>query len=235
MRSNADLNKKALRLRKEFEIDSTSPVNIFPLIENLDSMTVIRYPFSNNISGASIKIDSEKIISINSTHSYGRQRFTAAHELYHLFVEEENMVVCEDLKWEQKPDSEKEADIFASYFLAPNEVLKQFIKKNQNRKTDNLTIEEIIEIQQYFQISHKATLYRLKNDGYSYDKELWDVKIADYIKKMEYSKALYLPNSKIKQYSTIGNYIKKAEEVKNKKIISQGKYEELLREAFIYD
>ncbi|MDV0445402.1 hypothetical protein MmiAt1_09790 [Methanimicrococcus sp. At1] len=235
MKNNTDLNEEALYLRKEFGIDFTSPVDIFSLIGNLDSMTTILYPFSNNISGISIKIESERIIAINSTQSYGRQRFTAAHELYHLFIEEENMVICENVEWEQKPDSEKEADIFASYFLIPDEALKQFIEKNLNRDNKHLTAEDVIEIQQYFQISHKATLYRLKIDKYSYDKELWDLKAIDLAKKQGYNKKLYQSNSKMKQYKTTGNYIKKLEEIRSKNIISQGKYEELQREAFIND
>jgi hypothetical protein len=50
--------------------------------------------------------------------------------------------------------------------------------------------------------------------------------------KLGYDASLYLPLPDNKQYMTNGSYIKLAEELKEKDIISDGKYEELLLDAF---
>ncbi len=48
------------------------------------------------------------VICINSTTSYGRQRFTLAHELYHVLYEEGmQRVICDMSMNGNKSDSEK--------------------------------------------------------------------------------------------------------------------------------
>ncbi len=83
-------------LRKEFNLDPLSPVDVFPLINTMDGSTLVFYPMSDHISGMCIRIDShDSLIAINSRLTYGRQRFTAAHELYHLYFQENfQLVVC---------------------------------------------------------------------------------------------------------------------------------------------
>jgi len=47
-----------------------------------------------------------------------------------------------------------------------------------------------------------------------------------------YDISLYLPSPENKRYMTIGSYIKLAEQLKEMDIVSDGKYEELLMDAF---
>ena len=82
--------------------------------------------------------------------SYGRQRFTVAHELYHLFYEEElKTVICQKDIYGQKPDSEKEADIFASYLLAPYDSLRSYIKENKLLENKEYILKDIIDMQHF--------------------------------------------------------------------------------------
>lgn len=54
------------------------------------------------------------MICINSDMNLGRQRFTLAHELYHLLIEKDfKFKVCNDN--DSNETSEKEANIFAFY------------------------------------------------------------------------------------------------------------------------
>jgi Zn-dependent peptidase ImmA (M78 family) len=112
-----------------------SPIDIFSLIHNNDDLTIVFYPMSNRVSGMCIRDGKNKIIGVNSTLTYGRQRFTIAHELYHLFFHKDfKSIICSKDLEKNKDPQEKEADIFASYFLAPYESLIYFIKnklKNQ--------------------------------------------------------------------------------------------------------
>lgn len=142
MKEKIELNGEAISLRKEFGEDIDSPIDIFSLIHNNKDLTIVFYPMSSRVSGMCIRDGKNKIIGINSTSTYGRQRFTIAHELYHLFFHEDyKSIVCsKDLK-ANKDLQEKEVDMFASYFLAPYEALTYFIKnklKKEKKKRTSL-------------------------------------------------------------------------------------------------
>ena len=238
MKEKIELNSEAVILRKKFGEDSNSPIDVFSFIHNNDDLTIVFYPMSNRMSGICIRDGENKIIGINSISTYGRQRFTIAHELYHLYFHEDfKSIVCfTDLEMNKDPQ-EKEADIFASYFLAPYEALSYFIKNKLGKEKHKLNIEDVVKIEQNFGISRQAMLWRLVNDGYlSYERaETMKNGIIASARRLGYDDELYTPSPEDKQYATFGKYIKLAEELKNKDAISQGKYEELLLNGFRSD
>lgn len=238
MKEKIELNSEAITLRKEFGEDSNSPIDIFSLIHNNDDLTIIFYPMSSRMSGICIRDGKNKIIGVNSNSTYGRQRFTIAHELYHLFFHEDfKSVVCfTDLEMNKDPQ-EKEADMFASYFLAPYEALSYFIKNKLGKEKQELNIEDVVKIEQNFGISRQAMLWRLVNDGYINHEKANFMKsgIITSAKRLGYDDQLYTPTPEDKQYATFGKYIKLAEELKDKDAISQGKYEEILLNGFRSD
>jgi Zn-dependent peptidase ImmA (M78 family) len=239
LKDKLELNADAIHLRRIlFNEDVFSPIDILTLISDLENFTLVFYPISDRISGICIKEKQSYIIGINSTLSYGRQRFTVAHELYHLFFEEDvKSVVCEKDLDVHKLDSEKEADTFASYLLAPYEALRDYIKKNKLGMRHDWTIEDVIRIEQYFQLSHQATLYRLVYDGYI-DRNMANQLRNNVIQKairLGYDDKLYKPSADDKKYFSTGEYIKKVEALRNKGLISTGKYEELLLDVFRAD
>ena len=238
MKEKIELNSEAINLRKEFGEDSNSPIDIFSLIHNNEDLTIVFYPMSSRVSGICIRDGNNKIIGVNSNSTYGRQRFTIAHELYHLFFHEDfKSIVCfTDLEMNKDPQ-EKEADMFASYFLAPYEALSYFIKSKLGKEKQELNIEDVVKIEQYFGISRQAILWRLVNDGYlSYETaNFMKSGIISSAKRLGYDDDLYTPTPEDKQYATFGKYIKLAEKLKNKDIISQGKYEEILLNGFRSD
>jgi len=131
LRDRIELNSYAVLLRTKLGEDLHSPIDIFALISGLRNMTLVFYPMSEQISGMCIRInETDSLIAINSTSTYGRQRFTAAHELYHLNFQLnfKNVVCAKDLEG-PKEEEEKNADAFASYFLAPYDSLNIFIKE----------------------------------------------------------------------------------------------------------
>ncbi len=239
MKSLMEINSDAISLRKRFGIDVYSPVEIFSLLINLKNLTVVFYPMGDNISGACSKSDSQKLIVINSNSTYGRQRFTAAHELCHLFFHEQlGSVICPNSIEKTKDSQEKEADIFASYFLAPDEALKDFFLNNIKIKNiEDIDISHVVAIEQHFGLSRMATLQRLIDDHYlTYEKAKTmrkDVILS--AQKLGFDKKLYLPTPDEQKYNTFGQYIKFAEELKNRGLVSNGKYEELLIDAYRSD
>lgn len=79
---------KSQELRQHFGEDINSPTDIFALVTTIEKLTLVRYPMSDNLSGMCIKADGSRVIAINSKMSLGRQRFSLAHELYHLYYDE---------------------------------------------------------------------------------------------------------------------------------------------------
>ncbi|WIV12207.1 ImmA/IrrE family metallo-endopeptidase [Proteiniborus sp. MB09-C3] len=238
MKEKIELNSEAIILRKEFGEDANSPIDIFSLIHNSDDLTIVFYPMSGRVSGICIRDGKNKIIGVNSTSTYGRQRFTIAHELYHLFFHEDfKSIVCStDLEINKDPQ-EKEADMFASYFLIPYEALSYFVRNKLEKEKQELDIEDVIRIEQNFGISRQAILWRLINDGYLSHEKANTMKtgIIASARRLGYDDELYTPTPEDRQYVTFGKYIRLAEKLKNEDAISHGKYEELLLDGFRSD
>lgn len=236
MRTAQELNSLALRTRRMWNEDGYSPIDIFAIVNGWKDkkITIVRYPMSSRISGMCTKEDKDIIICINSTTSYGRQRFTLAHELYHVLYEK-NMqrVICDMSMNGDKAESEKEADQFASYLLMPYDALLEY----EHDKT-KWNLEKVIDAEQFFQVSHQAMLHRLVCDSLLRNEvadEYKSITVSTEAAKLGYGKELYFPTDKNKQYFTTGEYIRKVEKMAEKDLISEGKREELLLDAYRAD
>ena len=240
MKTKSELSYQANELRKRFGEDLSSPIDVFAILQSQENLTLVFYPFSDRISGMCVRARSgEQLIAINSTRTLGRQRFTAAHELYHLFVQDKiTTVICGNEIGASKDEEEKNADCFASYFLVPNDALRSFIEKNlQNGARRPLTLEDVIHIEQRFRMSRQATLYRLVGDGWL-TQDFANTLKADIIasaRKLGYSDELYIPTPVSRQTFTLGAYIELAGQLNDRERISTGKYEELLLDAYRAD
>jgi len=235
MKEQIEINSDAISLRREFGIDIYSPVDIFSLIKNCEDLTIVFYPMAERISGICIREGNNKIIGVNSNTTYGRQRFTIAHELYHLYFHENfKSIVCSKDLEKNKDPMEKEADMFASFFLAPYESLNDYMKNKLVKQKNILGVNDVVRIEQHFGLSRQATLWRLINEGYLTREKADTMKtgIISSALKLGFDEKLYLPSPEEKRYATLGKYIKLTEELQEKEIISKGKYEELLLDGF---
>lgn len=229
-----DLCTKALALRKELGEDTTSPIDIFSLAHTITKLTLVFYPMGDHISGMCIKNDSNPVIAINSSMSVGRQRFSMAHELYHLYYDENKQSTVCAIKIGTGNDTEKAADQFASYFLMPPVALAEAIKKIHGMSTDNLGIKEIVKLEQYFRVSRQALLCRLIEDNKLTPQQAEQFRqgIIRSAVNLGYDDSLYKPLPEDKRYKTYGYYIQQADELLQKGLVSTGKYEQLLLTAF---
>ncbi len=232
-----DINTKSQSLRRELGEDLESSIDIFSLAHTIPKLTLVYYPMGERISGMCIKNDGYPVIAINSAMSIGRQRFSLAHELYHLYFDDsEHSVVCAK-KIGVGNDIEKSADQFASYFLMPSVALESFIKKFKSDSVEKIGIKEIVMLEQYFGVSRQTLLYRLVGDHKLLleDAEKFREGVIISAVNLGYDYALYKPLPENKQYKTYGHYIEKAEELYEKDLVSTGKYEQLLLTAFRAD
>ena len=67
MKTNQELNSLALRARRLLGEDSYSPIDVFAVVNGLSQykITVVRYPFSPNISGMCTKEGEDVIIVVS--------------------------------------------------------------------------------------------------------------------------------------------------------------------------
>lgn len=239
MIDRADLMTKAIQLRKRLGEDSSSPIDIFSVARSIGNLTLVFYPMGENLSGMCVKSESGNcIIAINSAMSLGRQRYSLAHEFYHMYYDDTMVSLCAK-KIGSGKDVERKADLFASFFLMPADELEKRSSDLASKNGDNkLTIYDIIRIEQYFGVSHQAAVIRLKDSPYLSQRlvdEYLNSSVRYKAEMMGYDSELYFPLPEEKQYKTYGLYIDQANRLFQNELISDGKYEELLLDAFRTD
>lgn len=236
MKEKIVLNREAVKLRNDYNENTFSPIDVFSIIGRIPNTTLVYYAMPSSISGMCIKDNENKIIAINSTMSLGRQRFTAAHELYHLFFDKGNKTtVCYSSLEGDRLETEIEADLFASYFLMPDGTIDQFQVDEGFELWD---LSHIIDAEQFFKISHQALLYRMKNDGYldSTSYQRWrKVDVLKLARSAGYSDELYKESPQEKKYYSTGHYVRKVELAYEQGIIGDGKRREFLMDGFRVD
>ena len=232
--NNMALSNKATSIRKKLGVDRNSPIDIFALTQNIEKLTLVLYPLGENISGVCMRKKTSTLLAINSKMSVGRQRFSLAHELYHFYFDQEMTTIICPQKIGSKEVREQTADRFASYLLMPQTALYENIEAIKENGEGFLTLEDIVNLEQYYKVSRHALLYRLLKDKQLSPAEALEFKnnVILSAARLGYDVSLYKPLPKEDQKRTFGYYIKKAEELLENDKISNGKYEELLLDAF---
>ena len=223
MLSNLSLYKKACDFRNKNGIGSNDPLDFSGILGKLNILTVFK-PLKIEISGMVGHIRSLKFILINSNHTTGRQNFTIAHELFHLYYDDnfKDTIIDFDAK---KDSTEKSANLFASFLLLP-EGLIDTIPENELSK-NRITIPTVVKIEQYYSCSRQALLIRLQSLNLidAKYKENLGTDIINQAKILGYDTSLYKPgnNNKI-----IGNYALYAKKLYDNDIISESNFIDLL-------
>ena len=235
----AGLMTKAAILRRELGEDNSSPVDIFALAQGIQGLTIVFYPMGDNLSGMCVKGQSSNCtIAINSGMTMGRQRYSLAHEFYHKYFDDNMVSVCGQIIG-KGAEVERSADMFASYFLMPDAALQTKAESYAMKNSDGqLSLNDLIRIEQYFGVSHQAAVYRLMRTPYleeAQGKEYLNMSVRERAEAIGYSSDLYRPSPECKKYMTYGYYINQADELLERELISSGKYEELLLDAFRTD
>ena len=214
----------ASKFRTQIGLNPNDPINIKTLLRKLQITTMYR-PLSENSYGISCKSNTGKmfmLISSNSTR--GRQHFTIAHELYHLYFDKNPAPHMCGLV---ATTEEKNADMFASSLLLPKEGVYAMISNEEILK-HKINLATILRIEQMFQVSRHMLLIRLKNIGIIAEKEfneLHDIPVLESAREYGYDSSLYKSGNK---GLFIGDFGEKARILFESGRISEGHYMELL-------
>jgi len=121
---------------------------------------IVTYRALQNSAARIIGTEDRAIISVDSSSSRGRQRFSVAHELGHWMLHHGKVAyLCDDRDlsspWEFRQDPESRANEFAAELLLPRSLFKA---TTENRDVTFKTVSELADI---FQTSLTATAIRL--------------------------------------------------------------------------
>ncbi|MGE5604551.1 MAG: ImmA/IrrE family metallo-endopeptidase [Bacteroidota bacterium] len=223
---------KAIETRRYFGLNELEPVDVFKILRDCLDVHIVYKPLESKVSGFFLRNGKLQIVLINTAKSWGHQRFTAAHELFHLRYDEGlSHRVCTTGRFDKNiQEIEREADYFASNFLLPADGVADRIYKYHKGKKERLTMGDLIDLEQYFNVSHQALLTRLQI--LKYITPLDSNKLRDGVistaRLLGYSVDLYKPTNEDKLLSS---YAKDAKAALEKGLITEGKYEQLLLEA----
>lgn len=230
------LENLANQLRQEFGVRSTDAISVHQMIRKKNIVASFQ-PLSDNIEGMGVRIEGDDglrklFMLVNTNSNYGRQRFTACHEMYHLLFQE-NFAVSLDLKGQEQTEQEENcANYFARCLLLPEEGVTMLTPPEEIIKKDSVSIATILKLEQNFRCSRSCLLFRLKALGwisdFSYDK--YKKNVINSATEYGYDTSLYTPTGK---KELIGDYNLKARALYDKGLISQARYFGLLRDMGI--
>lgn len=224
------IENQVSKFRQLIGVSDTEAVNLNSLLLKYNVLTIYR-PLSESFCGMSLKSGEKRFMLINSNNPIGRQHFTIAHELYHLFIEDNPRPhIC----WlnSAKDDSEKYADYFAQIFLMPSNGVKQLIP-NEEFLNGIISVGTALKIEHYFSVSHQAAVNRLSDlklinrDQRNY---LLSLSVKKTAREFGYNTSLYDSGNK---GLVIGDFGEKAKNLFDAEKISAGHYIELMNKIGI--
>lgn len=223
------IEEEANSLRDRFSLGNRLPVDLEGLLIKQGILTVFT-KMSADFSGMCLKYNKDtNSILVNSDIVLGRQNFTIAHELYHLFVQNENefkVHSCDVM--DPKSAIERHANTFASYFLMPKAGVVEIMRRIEcNKKTVNAA--HIIMMCGYFGVSYKAMLVRV-NKILGLPQERFDLlnSVSPIQAAVEFSLDAEVFEKPNVMEKVIGDYSSKAQALYESGLISKGHLIELL-------
>lgn len=135
--------------------------DIFDILS--EAAFLIRKPLDiEELSGFTTYFEEQFIVYLNSNFTLGHERYTGAHELYHIIynadILKKEKILLDD---ETHKAEDAKADVFASEFLMPEDYVKEVFYKIVNVDKDSVLPRHIIRMHNYFKVSYKAMLKRL--------------------------------------------------------------------------
>ena len=155
----ADLARRAVGLTSDHHEDVVS--DVCGVLEMHGVKVITPKVASEGFFGLSVAADDggpAVVVNVWDRISVERWIFTAAHELAHLLLHLSSFDVT---KAEENKTEEREADIFASYFLMPDGLFE----KAWNDTRGLRLVERVLKVKRIFRVSYRAVLYRIASTG----------------------------------------------------------------------
>ena len=214
----------AEKFRFQEGMSQSEPINAKMLVRKLN-ITLVYRPLSENSFGISCRSGEKRFMLINSQSTRGRQHFTIAHELYHLYYDENPLphMCCGG----PAMGEEKNANRFASALLMPREGILSCVSGEEITRHD-VDIATVLRMEQLFGVSHSTLLIRLKDLGLISSARfdaLERIPVRETAREWGYDAALYESGN---EGVVISDFGAKARRLFENGKISEGHYNELM-------
>lgn len=157
--------KKIIELRAQKILVDFSIYNPPVPIEEIVHKLGIKVSFapSKDYSGMLIRKKEQTLMGINSDEPETRKRFSIAHELGHFLFSKKSVSVDYRIsEYVEKPEEEKQADLFAASILMP----RRWVSRDFERISKNaITQIDLTGLAKKYKVSPDAMKYRLANIG----------------------------------------------------------------------
>jgi len=208
------IKKKAQELRDTWGIDAESPIRKLISIAEVNGVIIVEANMSDNKLDAVSRwiVDRPFIMLTDNQESLVRRRFNIAHELGHLILHN-GIEDIYDLSPKELKEIEKQANLFASHFLLPDE---PFVKSLLST-----SLEFFVDLKSHWQVSIQAMIYKTHHLGLlTDDQRLYLNKKISWnkwrtIEPLDNSLLIERPNLFKKVYEMILNHHVVAEKVLN--------------------
>jgi len=155
----------------ELNVDQSRPIDPFPIIDQL-GLKLAFQPLVG-LLGAILNPTAELAnpgVLISTARGAGAQRYTAAHEIGHWFMHREQLAsdpaadgVAEIYGGRSTAPREREAQLFASFFLMPLPLVGSVARNYGVRRNGDVTPAQLYSIARDLRVSYEAAARQLAN------------------------------------------------------------------------
>lgn len=179
--------ERAINFRDKYNLGNYCGNNLLDILNRIEeyekiNLKLIRNPFNNlKLSGFIGYKNDAYVIVTNSNQTLGKERFTIAHEIYHLL--ENRVYLKKNPIIEQLGNNlenveninEKMANAFAAELLMPKKDIDEYLEKISINKDSKINEIAIIQLQNLYGVDYVAVTKRLKEIGLIDDKKQKDL------------------------------------------------------------
>lgn len=153
------LASDALTMVRERGFDSTESLDLPALLEDVFSVDVAIVNLPGGLDGCAWQTVSGRLIVLNRTSNWARQRFSLAHELGHILACDAQTLIAEEVPPHSSRMTEKRANSFAASFLMPTDEVREKVQ-------DVNDPAHFAELVNHFRVSPTSMAWRLVNLGF---------------------------------------------------------------------
>lgn len=136
--------------------DSTRELDLPALVEEVFSVDVAIVDLPPGLDGCAWQTETDRLIVLNRTSNWARQRHTLAHELGHILACDAQTLIAEEVPPHSSQTTEKRAGAFAASFLMPTDEVR-------NMAMDVTDPAHFAVLVNHFRVSPVSMAWRLVN------------------------------------------------------------------------